>query len=934
MKSLRQPPAPRRSSRFGQRRPAHALDPNQLVVRGAHQHNLRHIDVTIPRNKLVVLTGLSGSGKSSLAFDTIFAEGQRRYVESLSTFARQYVEQMEKPKVEFIAGLSPTIAIEQRTVSRNPRSTVGTITEIINYLRLLYSRIGTPHCLSCGHAIEPTSAQSITERLLALPPGTTLRICGGRDESATLTLPQERAAFRGELLGVIKRALKAGDGTLTTEANGQERHWSEKSDCPRCGRPFPPLMGAHFNPNTPMGMCGSCNGMGTELTVDPELIIADPKLSILDGALRWYGNFRKKKGATLETAALPSIAEHYGVDLETPWKDLPQRFRDALIYGSGDEKIKIDISGVWENTGSSYALNRNEPINGIVAEINRLFRSTKSESARRKYSTYMSQKPCHECGGERISAEARSVTLGGRRITEVSGMSIDDCLAWLESLSDTLTTEQMAIGAEAMEEIGNRLQFMVNVGLHYLTLDRSAPTLSGGEAQRIRLASQIGSALVGVLYVLDEPSIGLHPIDNQALLDTLLYLRDIGNTVLVVEHDMEIIRSADWLIDIGPGAGVLGGEVIAAGTPEQVAANPRSITGKYLSGEARVHAPRTERRRPGARWLTVEGARLHNLKNITARFPIGLLSCVTGVSGGGKSSLISGTLYPALQRQLHGSTDLAIGPHSRLDGVHYLDKVITITQEPIGRTPRSNPATYIGLFDGIRQLFAETPEARRRDYKADRFSFNVPGGRCESCQGHGQKRVEMHFLPDVWINCSDCDGTRFNEETREIRYRGKNINDVLEMDVQEALRFFADQPKLLRQLQTLHDVGLDYIKLGQSATTLSGGEAQRIKLASELSRVATGRTIYILDEPTTGLHFADVQRLLDVLHRLVDAGNTMIVIEHNLDVIKTADWIVDIGPEGGESGGTLVAEGTPEQVAEVEASYTGQFLREALAELA
>jgi excinuclease ABC subunit A len=678
-------------------------------------------------------------------------------------------------------------------------------------------------------------------------------------------------------------------------------------------------------------MCPACNGMGTSLSVDLDLIIADPNLSILDGALRWYGNFRKKKGATMETAALPSIAKHYGVDLETPWKDLPQRFRDALIHGSGEEKIKIDISGVWETTGSSYAINREEPINGIISEINRLFRSTKSESARRKYSTFMSQKPCQECAGERISAAARSVTLGGQRITQVSAMSISDCLRWLEGLLSTLSPEQRAIGAEAIEEIGNRLQFMINVGLHYLALDRAAPTLSGGEAQRIRLASQIGSALVGVLYVLDEPSIGLHPIDNRALLDTLLYLRDIGNTVLVVEHDMEIIRSADWLLDIGPGAGVLGGEVIAEGTPQQVAANPKSITGKYLSGEAQVRAPRAQRRVPGTRWLTLQGARLHNLKEVTVRFPIGLLTCVTGVSGSGKSSLISGTLYPALQRQLHGATDAEIGPHQRLDGLKHLDKVITITQEPIGRTPRSNPATYTGLFDGIRQLFSETAEARRRGYKADRFSFNVPGGRCEACEGHGQKRVEMHFLPDVWITCSECDGMRFNEETREIRYRGKNINDVLEMDVQEAVRFFSDQPKLLRQLQTLDDVGLDYIKLGQSATTLSGGEAQRIKLASELSRAATGRTIYILDEPTTGLHFADVQRLLDVLHRLVDAGNTMIVIEHNLDVIKTADWIVDIGPEGGDSGGMLVAEGAPEHVAGAEASYTGQFLREALA---
>jgi excinuclease ABC subunit A len=952
------------------------MEPENIIVRGAEQHNLKKIDVIIPRNKMVVLTGVSGSGKSSLAFDTIYAEGQRRYVESLSAYARQFLGQMEKPKVDFIGGLSPAIAIEQKTVSKNPRSTVGTVTEVLDYLRVLYARAGIAHCPGCGRVVEAQSAQRITEQLATLPPGTRLQILAPvvRERKGThaelleqirkdgyvraringkitdlsgeislaktkkhnieivvdrLKVPEgsgeEREDFDKRLADSVSTALQAGEGLLIADTGeGTEIMLSEQNACPACGISFPELSPQLFSFNSPLGMCQDCHGLGTQMSVDVNLLVSKPELSLMDGASRWYGELRKKKDSwTLKQ--LQSIADFYGASLETPWQDLPQKFRDAILYGSGDEKIKFSyenrtVDSTW--TGESLRVTK-----GIVYHANRLFRQTNSEYTQRFYASFMSEQSCQNCGGARLRPEARGVLVGDKSLTEVGRLTIGEALEWVKSLYDALSTEQMEIAGEVLKEIRERLQFMLNVGLYYLTLDRPAPTLSGGEGQRIRLASQLGCGLVGVLYILDEPSIGLHARDNRALLDTLLQLRDMGNTVLVVEHDDETMRSADWLIDMGPRAGILGGEVISAGTPAQVTADPKSLTGRYLRGELVVSAPGGyERRTSPGLYLSIHGARLNNLKNVTAHFPLGLMTCITGVSGSGKSSLISRTLHPALAHALHRAEDRP-GPHDRIEGLENLDKVINITQEPIGRTPRSNPATYVGLWDDIRKVFAATPEARSRGYGSDRFSFNVKGGRCEACKGHGQKRIEMHFLADVWVTCRECKGTRFNRETLAVRYKGKNISQVLDMDVQEALDFFANQPKIARVLQTLHDVGLDYIKLGQSATTLSGGEAQRVKLASELCRVATGRTIYILDEPTTGLHFDDIQRLLDVLHRLVDAGNTVIVIEHNLDVIKTADWIIDLGPEGGEQGGYILAEGTPESVAEVEQSYTGKFLK-------
>ncbi|MEJ5308843.1 MAG: excinuclease ABC subunit UvrA [Anaerolineae bacterium] len=958
------------------------MEPGFIVIRGAQQHNLKHIDVTIPRNKLVVLTGVSGSGKSSLAFDTIYAEGQRRYVESLSSFARQFLGQMEKPKVDFIGGLSPAIAIQQKAVSKNPRSTVGTVTEVMDYLRVLFARVGEPHCPQCGRKVASQNAQQIADQLAALPGGTRFQLLApvvrqrkgthtdvlaqakqegyeraridgvptdlnreiklAKTKNHTIELIVDRLVvpahpngngddvwrdFTTRLMDSVETALRAGEGMVVVDVvDGEELLLSEQHACPHCGISFPELSPQLFSFNSPLGMCPECNGLGTKLEVDPALIIHDPTLSIMDGALRWYGNIRKKN-SKWQIHQLESLARHYGVDLDTPWQDLPQSFRDVLIYGSGDEKIHFEFHA--ENGDSSWSGESYRPSRGIIFHINRLFHQTKSDYTRRWYSSFMSEQPCTACGGARLRAEARGVLVGGKSIMDVSAMPIAEAHAWVQSLYEQFDDEQFAIGGEVLKEIRDRLQFMLNVGLHYLTLDRSAPSLSGGESQRIRLASQIGCGLVGVLYILDEPSIGLHARDNRALLDTLLQLRDMGNTVLVVEHDHETMMDADWILDLGPGAGVLGGRVVAEGTPEEIAANPQSLTGRYLSGELAVVSPNGGRRTPQNGSLILRGATLHNLKHVDARFPLGVFTCVTGVSGSGKSSLVAETLYPALARDLNRA-ETRPGPYERLEGLEHLDKVIDITQDPIGRTPRSNPATYVGVFDEIRQVFASTPEAKMRGYGSGRFSFNVKGGRCEACKGHGLRRIEMHFLPDVWVTCKECKGTRFNRETLQIRYKGKNIAEVLDMDVQEALDFFANHPKLSRQLQTLHDVGLDYIKLGQAATTLSGGEAQRVKLAKELSRVATGRTVYILDEPTTGLHFADIQKLLDVLHRLTDAGNTVIVIEHNLDVIKTADWIIDLGPEGGEAGGYIIAEGPPEAVAQVEASYTGQFLRRVL----
>lgn len=951
------------------------MEPNEIVIRGAQQHNLKHIDVRIPRNSLVVLTGVSGSGKSSLAFDTIYAEGQRRYVESLSSYARQFLGQMEKPRVDFIGGLSPAIAIEQKAVSKNPRSTVGTVTEVMDYLRVLFARVGEAHCPECGRPVHAQSAQQIAAQIAVLPSGTRFQILApvvqkrkgthaelleqarrdgytraridgvpieltdsiklAKTKIHTIEIVVDRlqipevldADFNMRLMDSVETALRATEGVLVVDVlEGEELLFSEQNACAHCGISFPELSPALFSFNSPAGMCPECNGLGTKLEVDVNLIITDPTLSLMDGALRWYGELRKKQLSWTQRE-LEAIARHFGVNLETPWCELPESFRQILLYGSGRERINFKYEG--DRNEVTWTGEMQRPFEGIIACIRRRFRQTKSEYTQRWYLSFMSEQPCPACQGARLRPEARGVTVGGLTLLNVGRMTIDAAYDWVTSLAGTFSPEQLEIGGEVLKEIRDRLQFMLNVGLHYLTLDRPAPSLSGGEGQRIRLASQIGCGLVGVLYILDEPSIGLHARDNRALLDTLLHLRDMGNTVLVVEHDEETMRDADWIVDLGPGAGVLGGEVVASGPPEEIMGDPRSLTGRYLSGELSVVSPNGGRRIPQNGSLVLHGATLHNLKNIEARFPLGVLTCVTGVSGSGKSSLVAETLYPALAHALNRA-ETRPGPYERLEGLQHLDKVIDITQDPIGRTPRSNPATYVGVFDEIRRVFAATPEAKMRGYGLGRFSFNQKGGRCEACKGHGQRRIEMHFLADVWVTCKECQGTRYNRETLQIRYKGKNIAEVLNMDVQEALEFFAAHPKIARQLQTLHDVGLDYVKLGQAATTLSGGEAQRVKLAKELSRVATGRTIYILDEPTTGLHFADIQKLLDVLHRLTDAGNTVIVIEHNLDVIKTADWLIDLGPEGGDAGGYIIAEGSPEVIAQADSSYTGQCLRRVL----
>ncbi len=946
---------------------------DKLVIRGAQQHNLKNIDLVLPRHKLIVITGVSGSGKSSLAFDTLYAEGQRRYVESLSSYARQFLGQMEKPKVDFIGGLSPAIAIEQKAVSKNPRSTVGTVTEIYDYLRVLYARVGTPHCPQCGREVHAQSAQQIVDRIAQLPPGTRFQVLApvarGRKGSHEDLLEQVRAegytraridgvpvdlseriqlaktkkhdieivvdrlavpeeaegqeGFVARLTDSVETALRLAEGLLHVDvANGELLTFSEQNACPACGLSFPDLTPTMFSFNSPHGMCPDCNGLGTKIEFDPALFI-DPDKTIAEGAVRTWGEVGRKKDSGIYQAAI-QIVTRFGHDLDTRWRDLSEECRQAILFGGVKVTWKSESDrGTWQGEWETE---------GVVNVTRRRYLQTHSEYMRQWYMQFMSQQTCPTCGGKRLRPEATATTIAGQSIYDVTRMSVSDALAWVLSLwpesrqAGKLTAEQFQIAEEVLKEIRDRLQFMLNVGLHYLTLDRAAPTLSGGEGQRIRLASQIGCGLVGVLYILDEPSIGLHQRDNRRLLDTLEQLRDMGNTVLVVEHDAETMRTADWIVDLGPGAGVLGGWVVAEGTPQQIMANPRSLTGRYLSGELVVCSPNGRRRPTNGRWLTLVGARQHNLKNLEVRFPLGLFTCVTGVSGSGKSSLIAQTLYPALARILHRSQE-RVGEHDHLAGVEQVSKVINITQDPIGRTPRSNPATYVGVYGDIRDLFAQTPEARARGYQAGRFSFNVKGGRCEACQGHGQKRIEMHFLPDVWVTCDVCKGTRFNRETLQIRYKGKNIAQVLDMDVNQALAHLANIPAIQRKLQTLADVGLGYIKLGQSATTLSGGEAQRVKLARELSRVSTGDTVYILDEPTTGLHFADIQKLLDVLHRLTDAGNTVIVIEHNLDVIKTADWIVDLGPEGGDGGGWIVAQGTPEEVALVAESYTGQCLR-------
>jgi excinuclease ABC subunit A len=958
---------------------------DRIIVRGAREHNLKGIDLEIPRDKFIVFTGVSGSGKSSLAFDTLYAEGQRRYVESLSAYARQFLEQMEKPKVDFIGGLSPAIAIEQKSAAKNPRSTVGTVTEIYDYLRVLFARVGIPHCPHCGREIGSQTAQQMVDQIGQLPPGTRFQVLAplvhqrkgehrdlfelaqsegfarvrvdgevrSLDEEISLnkkvkhdievvvdrlTIPEaEEEGFASRLNDSIETALQLGDGVvLIVPEEGKEFLMSERNACVECGFSMPPLSPQLFSFNSPQGACPRCAGLGTVMEVDPDLIVGDVELSLHDGAIRYWRELRKRRDSWTYRC-LRSISEHYDFGLDTPWQELTDQQHEAVLYGSGEERIRFS----WQGETSQGEFQR--PWEGLVNEISRRYRQTQSEGSRRYYASYMSQLPCPECQGAKLRPEALAVTVGNYSIRQVTFLSIDQALSWVEEIQqlepcpgeernldpcpEPLTAYQMEIAEELLKEINERLGFLVSVGLDYLTMDRSAPTLSGGESQRIRLASQIGSGLVGVMYILDEPTIGLHARDNRRLLHTLFRLRDLGNTVIVVEHDIDTMESADWIIDFGPGAGLQGGSIVAAGPPKEIATNG-SLTGQYLSGTLEIETP--EQRRPtGEEWLVLEGPHLNNLKDLTVRFPLGTFVCVTGVSGSGKSSLVTETLHPALAQRLHRARSKP-GPFRALKGLEHVDKVIQIDQQPIGRTPRSNPATYTKVFDEIRKLFSLTEEARVRGYKPGRFSFNVKGGRCEACQGHGKVKIEMHFLPDVWVTCQVCKGKRYNRETLQVRYKGKNIADVLDMEVQEALEFFGAHPRIVRILQTLVDVGMGYIQLGQSAPTLSGGEAQRVKLAKELRRVATGRTLYILDEPTTGLHPHDIQNLLAVLHRLVDAGNTVIIIEHNLDVIKTADWIIDLGPEGGDAGGYIVAEGSPEEVVQMEGSYTGQFLQPVL----
>jgi excinuclease ABC subunit A len=928
-----------------------------LIVRGAREHNLRNIDVTIPRDRLTVITGLSGSGKSSLAFDTIYAEGQRRYVESLSAYARQFLGLMEKPDVDSIEGLSPAISIEQKSAGHNPRSTVGTVTEIYDYLRLLYARAGTPHCHNCGRPVERQSAGQIADTILTWPEGTKIEILaplvrGRKGEFRELFEAARKQGFvraivdgdlievadppklnrrmnhnisvivdrlvvrpedRGRLNDSVETALKLAEGLVEIHRqDDRSPHiFSEKYGCPDCGISLPELEPRHFSFNSPFGACPACGGLGSRREVSEELILGDASISILEGVVLPWG----EPDGYLKKVILPGLAKQFDFNLNSPWGKLSAEVRDKLLYGTGGKSgQRVDGSGTsWE---------------GIISNIQRRYDETESDSVRLELEQFMQPQPCTTCGGRRLKPESLAVTLAGRNIGDLVQLSITDALEFFENVpvrNNGKPGLDPEIAAPILKEVRERLRFLNDVGLEYLTLGRSAESLSGGEAQRIRLATQIGSRLVGVLYILDEPSIGLHQRDNARLLNTLRQLRDLGNTVIVVEHDEETMEAADHLIDLGPGAGKHGGLVIAAGTVDEVRNHPDSITGRYLRGEAEIPVPEVRRRRNPDRVIRIEGAREHNLRNLDVEIPLGLFVAVTGVSGSGKSTLIEDILHQSMARYFYRARVIP-GAHKRITGLEHLDKVIDIDQSPIGRTPRSNPATYTGLFTPIRELFAELPEAKIRGYGPGRFSFNVKGGRCEACEGDGLVKIEMHFLPDVYVPCDVCKGKRYNRETLEVRFRGLSIADVLEQTVEDALAFFENQPRVRQKLQTLFDVGLGYIHLGQSATTLSGGEAQRVKLAAELSKRDTGRTFYILDEPTTGLHFEDVRMLLTVLHRLVDRGNTVLVIEHNLDVIKTADWIIDLGPEGGLRGGDVVAAGTPEDVAEVKQSYTGQYL--------
>ena len=945
-------------SREGSGDLSQAMPEDSLIVRGAREHNLKNIDVTIPREKLTVITGLSGSGKSSLAFDTIFAEGQRRYVESLSAYARQFLGLMEKPDVDAIEGLSPAISIEQKTAGHNPRSTVGTVTEVYDYLRLLYARAGTPHCTNCGRPVQRQSAGQIADTVLTWPNGTRIEVLAplvrGRkgefremfesarkqgfvramvdgerieladppklnrkvnhDVSVVVDRLVVKAEDRGRLSDSLETALRLADGLVEViryaSGDKSERQlFSEKYGCPDCGISMPELEPRHFSFNSPFGACPTCSGLGTRRSAIAELVLGDPSISILEGVVLPWG----EPDGYLRRVILPGLAKQLKFELNMPWGKLPARVQETLLFGHSKKKGEPTVEGRWE---------------GILANVQRRYNETTSDSIRTELEEYMIVAECPDCHGMRLKPESLAVTVAGKNLGEFGEFAVSDAHTFVDSIALRTAGKpglDPDIAGPIIKEVRERLRFLVDVGLDYLTLNRSAESLSGGEAQRIRLATQIGSRLVGVLYILDEPSIGLHQRDNARLLTTLKRLRDLGNTVLVVEHDEETIREADYLIDLGPGAGKHGGEVIAAGTVAEVLANPNSITGQYLTGRKKIDVPVERRPRDVRRTVRVEGAKAHNLQNVDLEIPLGLFVAITGVSGSGKSTLIEDILHRALARHFYRARVLP-GEHKRITGLEHLDKVIDIDQSPIGRTPRSNPATYTGLFTPIRELFAELPEAKLRGYGPGRFSFNVKGGRCEACQGDGLVKIEMHFLPDVYVTCETCKGKRYNRETLEVRFRGMSISEILELTVEDALAIFEHQPRIALKLQTLNDVGLGYIHLGQSATTLSGGEAQRVKLASELSKRDTGRTLYILDEPTTGLHFEDVRMLLHVLHRLVDRGNSVLVIEHNLDVIKTADWIVDLGPDGGNNGGTIVAAGTPEEVVKVKASYTGHYL--------
>ena len=940
------------------------MSSKNIFVKGAREHNLKNIDLEIPRDQLVVFTGLSGSGKSSLAFDTIYAEGQRRYMESLSSYARQFLGQMEKPDVDYIEGLSPAISIDQKTTSKNPRSTVGTVTEIYDYLRLLYARIGIPHCPVCGKEIKQQTIDQIVDQVMALPEGSKIMVLApvirGRkgehvkefeaarksgyvrvrvdgliyDLSETIKLEKnkkhtieivvDRLVIKPEIRSRLSDSIETassltGGLTIINVVDGKDITFSQNYACPEHGISIDELTPRMFSFNNPFGACKKCTGLGVFMKVDPDLVIPNKELSVRQGGIKASG--WAMEGSTIASMYFEALAKQYHFSLDTPIKDLPAEIVHLLLYGTpAEDKIKIVRKNEY-GSGTYYT-----KFEGIINNLERRFRETSSNWIKEEIEGFMSEIPCDECHGKRLNPESLSVTVGGINISDFCEKSVSDALEFVKNLQ--LTDRERMIAKAILKEITERLGFLQSVGLEYLTLSRASGTLSGGESQRIRLATQIGSSLMGVLYILDEPSIGLHQRDNDKLLGTLKHLRDLGNTVIVVEHDEDTMYAADYVVDVGPGAGVKGGEIVCAGTVDEIKACERSITGQYLSGKKQVMVPE-KRRKGNGKTVKIVGARQNNLKNIDVKIPLGKLVCVTGVSGSGKSSLINEILYKHLASELNGAKCRA-GEHDKITGLQYLDKVIDINQSPIGRTPRSNPATYTGLFNDIRDLFASTQEAKMRGFNSGRFSFNVKGGRCEACQGDGILKIEMHFLPDIYVPCEVCKGKRYNRETLEVKYKDKNIYDVLEMTVDEGLEFFASLPKIARKLQTLQDVGLGYVKIGQSSTTLSGGEAQRVKLATELSKRSTGKTIYILDEPTTGLHIADVHRLIDVLQKLVDAGNTVVVIEHNLDLIKTADHIIDLGPEGGDKGGFIVAEGTPEEIAKVESSYTGRYLKKML----